>query len=67
MMVDVSVYRQPELRPVFPVRTSRLLLRPLTVGDVGALVAYRSRPDVCRYVPFEPMDRQVINERLATH
>jgi RimJ/RimL family protein N-acetyltransferase len=65
MMANVSVHRQPELRPVFPVRTSRLLLRPLTVGDVDALLAYRSRPDVCRYVPFEPMDRQVINERLA--
>ena len=67
MMGGVSVYQQPELRPVFPVRTSRLLLRPLTAADVGALLAYRSRPDVCRYVPFEPMDRQVINERLATH
>jgi RimJ/RimL family protein N-acetyltransferase len=67
MMVDVSVHRQPRLRPVYPVRTSRLLLRPLSSGDVDALLAYRSRPDVCRYVPFEPMDRQVINERLATH
>jgi RimJ/RimL family protein N-acetyltransferase len=37
----------------------------LTVDDVDALVHYRSRPDVCRYVPFEPMDRQVIGERLA--
>lgn len=56
---------QPELRPEYPIRTERLLLRPLTVGDVDALLAYRSRPDVCRYVPFEPMDRQVIGERLA--
>jgi RimJ/RimL family protein N-acetyltransferase len=51
---------------VYPVRTGRLLLRPLTVGDVDALLAYRSRPDVCRYVPFEPMTREVINERLAS-
>lgn len=65
MMVRVLVRRQLELRPVYPVRTSRLLLRPLTPGDVDALLAYRSRPDVCRYVPFEPMDRQVISERLA--
>jgi RimJ/RimL family protein N-acetyltransferase len=41
------------------------LLRPLTIGDVDALLAYRSRPDVCRYVPFEPMTREVINERLT--
>jgi RimJ/RimL family protein N-acetyltransferase len=55
-----------ELRPAYPVRTARLLLRPLMVGDVDGLLAYRSRPDVCRYVPFEPMDREVIHERLAT-
>ncbi|GLI00192.1 GNAT family N-acetyltransferase [Phytohabitans aurantiacus] len=54
-----------ELRPVYPVRTRRLSLRPLTSGDIDALLAYRSQPDVCRYVPFEPMDRQVIAERLA--
>ena len=55
-----------ELRPSYPVRTERLLLRPLTAADTDALLAYRSRPDVCRYVPFEPMDKDVINERLAT-
>lgn len=55
-----------ELRPGYPVRTRRLSLRPLTSGDVDALLAYRSDPEVCRYVPFEPMDRRVINERLAT-
>lgn len=50
---------------MYPVRTRRLSLRPLTSGDIDALLAYRSQPDVCRYVPFEPMDRQVIAERLA--
>jgi RimJ/RimL family protein N-acetyltransferase len=57
---------QPELRPSYPVRTERLLLRPLTAADVDALLAYRSRPDVCRYVPFEPMDRAAVEERLGT-
>jgi RimJ/RimL family protein N-acetyltransferase len=42
-------------------------LRPLTVGDVDALLAYRSRPDVCRYVPFDPMTRETITARLASH
>jgi RimJ/RimL family protein N-acetyltransferase len=65
-MGGVSAHRQSALRPVYPVRTGRLLLRPLTVGDVDALLAYRSRPDVCRYVPFEPMTSEVINERLAS-
>ena len=54
------------LRPEYPVRTHRLLLRPLTARDVDGLLAYRSRPDVCRYVPFEPMDGRTIEERLAT-
>src|SRR6266536_2168767 len=65
-MVGVSDDRQPALRPAYPIRTARLLLRPLTVGDVDALLAYRSRPDVARYVPFEPMTREVVNGRLAS-
>jgi RimJ/RimL family protein N-acetyltransferase len=63
-MVDVPV---SHLRPRFPVRGERLLLRPLTVGDAEALLAYRSREDVCRYVPFEPMSRDDISERIAGH
>lgn len=63
----MSVHRQPALRPTYPVRTGRLLLRPLTTADAAALLAYRSRPDVCRYVPFEPMTAEVIHARLASH
>ena len=55
-----------ELRPTYPIATARLLLRPLTAADTEALLAYRSLPDVCRYVPFEPMTPAVIAERLAT-
>jgi RimJ/RimL family protein N-acetyltransferase len=65
-MDGVSAHPQFALRPVYPVPTRRLLLRPLTVADVDALLAYRSRPDVCRYVPFEPMTREVIDQRLAS-
>ncbi len=54
------------LHPTYPIRTKRLLLRPLTIADVEALYAYRSVPDVCRYVPFEPMTREAIAERLET-
>lgn len=54
------------LRPAYPLRTERLSLRPLTTADVDALLAYRSMPDVCRYVPFEPMTRAVVLDRLAT-
>jgi RimJ/RimL family protein N-acetyltransferase len=56
-----------ELRPTYPIKTERLLLRPLTAADAEALLAYRSRPDVCRYVPFEPMTAEVIADRLTTY
>lgn len=65
-MVGVPAHPQTALRPTYPIRTRRLLLRPLTVDDIDALLAYRSLPDVCRYVPFEPMTCEVIKERLAT-
>jgi RimJ/RimL family protein N-acetyltransferase len=53
------------LRPRYPVRTERLLLRPLSAEDTDALLAYRSREDVCRYVPFAPMTAEDIATRLA--
>jgi RimJ/RimL family protein N-acetyltransferase len=64
-MVRVPNHLTAELRPEYPIRTARLLLRPLTLGDVDALLAYRGRADVCRYLPFDPMDRQAIVDRLA--
>ena len=53
------------LRPSYPISTPRLRLRPLTVDDTEALLAYRGRPEVCRYLPFEPMDEQALTARLA--
>lgn len=53
------------LRPTYPILTERLALRPFTVGDVDAMLVYRSRPDVCRYLPFEPQDREVLLERMT--
>jgi RimJ/RimL family protein N-acetyltransferase len=52
------------LDPDYPLRTPRLSLRPLSESDVASLVAYRSLPEVCRYVPFEPMDEAAVRERL---
>jgi RimJ/RimL family protein N-acetyltransferase len=54
-----------ELRPSYPITTRRLRLRPLGAGDVEALLAYRGRADVCRYLPFEPMDERVLTRRLT--
>lgn len=54
------------LRPTYPVRTRRLHLRPITEGDLGAMLTYRGDPEVCRYLPFEPMTPEVLRTRLAT-
>jgi RimJ/RimL family protein N-acetyltransferase len=53
------------LRPQYPVRTERLLLRPLTAADSGALLAYRGDLDTTRYVPFVPMTPADVADRLA--
>ncbi len=55
-----------ELRPNYPVMASRLLLRHLREADAASLVAYRSLPEVCRYVPFEPMGIETVRQKLAT-
>ena len=57
--------RPRSLCPGYPVRSERLLLRPLTAADAEALLAYRGRDDVSRYVPFEPMSRDDILELIA--
>ena len=55
------------LAPDYPVFTDRLGLRPLhPADDVDAVHAYQSRPDVCRYVPYEPRSRAEVAERLRT-
>jgi RimJ/RimL family protein N-acetyltransferase len=64
-MADAPGTHPGLLRPEYPLRTERLLLRPLTAGDADAMLAYRSRLDVSRYVPFEPMSRDDILERIA--
>ena len=50
----------------YPILTERLRLRPLEAADVPDLVAYRSRPEVCRWVPFEPMSEADVLERVRT-
>jgi RimJ/RimL family protein N-acetyltransferase len=55
-----------ELYPAYPIVTDRLRLRPLNTGDLEALLGYRGRADVCRYLPFEPMTSAVLLGRLRT-
>lgn len=54
------------LDPHYPVASRRLDLRPLEIGDAESLLAYRSREDVCRWVPFSPMDRDGVMQKLTT-
>ena len=53
------------LAPVYPIRSARLLLRPLSERDVNDLVEYRSIPEVCRYVPFEPQTVEDVIARIS--
>ena len=46
--------------------TARLVLRPLTAAHTESLLAYRGDPEVCRYLPFPPMDAAEIARRLET-
>jgi RimJ/RimL family protein N-acetyltransferase len=49
------------------VDTRRLTLRALQESDVDALASYRSNAEVCRWVPFEPMDAEVVRTRFEKH
>jgi RimJ/RimL family protein N-acetyltransferase len=62
---NTGTIRGMRLSPTYPIRTSRLVLRPLGDADVDQLLAYRGRAEVCRYLPFAPMTRQVLQRRLA--
>jgi RimJ/RimL family protein N-acetyltransferase len=54
---------------VLPRQTERLMLRPFRDGDEADVLAYRSRPDVVRYMPAEPLQvsgaAAFIAERMA--
>ncbi|WP_188196356.1 GNAT family N-acetyltransferase [Nonomuraea sp. SYSU D8015] len=45
------------LQPRYPITTPRLTLRPFTPDDLDAVNSYESRPDVTRYLYWEPRDR----------
>lgn len=55
-----------ELRPGYPLLTERLVLRPFTTADIDAMLVYRGRADVCRYLPFEAQDRAALLDRFAS-
>ncbi|USX49357.1 GNAT family N-acetyltransferase [Lentzea sp. HUAS12] len=52
------------LKPDYPLKTARLLLRPFEPGDLDDFYAYRSRPDVFRYLYGESVTREECAELL---
>jgi RimJ/RimL family protein N-acetyltransferase len=44
------------------ITTPRLLLRPLQVGDAGAVLVYRSDPRIIRYQTWHPADLREIRD-----
>lgn len=50
-----------------PMRTSRLVLRPMTDSDVDDVHAYQSLADVCRYLPFEPRTHEQVADKVTTY
>ncbi|WP_427134247.1 GNAT family N-acetyltransferase [Pseudarthrobacter sp. S9] len=47
-----------------PIVTERLLLRPLTSDDAGALLRFRGHPYATRYLSHEPLGPEENNARL---
>ena len=51
-------------RPDYPVRTARLDLRPFEASDFDDVLAFRSRPDVARYLLTEPLGPDEVRDLL---
>lgn len=49
----------------WPVRTERLVLRPLGNGDVPKIFAYRSRPEVAEWITSTATDVESLAERFG--
>ena len=47
-----------------PLRTARLILRPYTLDDMSSLFDLFSREDVCRYLPWAPLDLEQARAKL---
>ena len=52
-------------RVSLPITTERLVLRSFRPGDVDDVLAYRSVPDVVRYIPGEPKTREQVVDMVA--
>src|SRR5437773_2500922 len=53
------------LRPEYPIETERLLLRPYGEADIDALHNIQSRPEVVRYLSWEPRTREQVEQVIG--
>ncbi|WP_369989522.1 GNAT family N-acetyltransferase [Streptosporangium sp. 'caverna'] len=60
------IYAGRVLKPSYPIRTDRLILRPFTPADLDALHAIQSLPEVSRYLYWGPRDAEQVREVLET-
>jgi RimJ/RimL family protein N-acetyltransferase len=59
------VTHRPDLDAVaWPRHTARLALRPVALGDVDAILAYRSLPEVGEFTSRGPMNRAEVEARV---
>jgi RimJ/RimL family protein N-acetyltransferase len=54
------------LRPDYPLRTARLILRPFSAGDLADLFAIQSMPEVARYLYWEAREIGQVRQALDT-
>jgi RimJ/RimL family protein N-acetyltransferase len=54
-----------QLRPSYPIRLERVVLRPFVETDLDAIIDLESRPEVVRYLMWPPMDRAAAERMLA--
>jgi RimJ/RimL family protein N-acetyltransferase len=59
-----SGYDRAVLRPGYPLETARLVLRPFEAGDLEALFAFHSLPEVARFLYWEARDREQVRAVL---
>lgn len=52
------------IAPPVPLRTERLVLRPIVPDDAPAIGAYCADPDVTRYLPFPALDAAGLAKRM---
>ncbi|GIH23032.1 N-acetyltransferase [Acrocarpospora phusangensis] len=52
------------LKPAYPIETPRLILRPYEAGDLHAVHAFQSLPEVTRYLYWGPRDLAEVRESL---